>query len=470
MYRAERIVLSKKVHREEWELAQRGSVLAKQLYNAALFRIRQAFTGWEKDVRTPNEKVVFEELDTLRQAYPDLKAGKVLSYTVLEKLMRVTRNTDFFSGLPMQTAQAVVREAAGDFRNWLAALRTYQKDPSRFRGRPGMPRYSRGERKTFTISNQDAVLYPVYEETADGKRHTGMELKLPGIKRRLFLPHLPEDARLKEVKVRPYYGTYILILVLERKDILTGEENDSPLEKDRPNMAGIDLGVDNIAAIVTTDHASRVYKGGAVLAWNRLYHKEKARAAGILMKGTGDRHARSRRLERLSRKHDACVRDIMHKISADIIRFCDEHRVGVIVIGYDPLWKQGVKMGAKQDQNFVSVPHAMLRWMITYKAEAVGIRVVLREESYTSQADVTSGDLIPVYGQVGVSIPVFSGRRVCRGLYRCGNGLMVNADCSGAANILRKEYPEAWSETADFVFLAHPEPVTFRKLNRRRAV
>ena len=91
MYLAERIVITKDVHRQFYELADRNARLAKQLYNAALFRLRQTFTGWEKDVRTENEKEVFRELDLLKERYPKLKAGRVLSYGVLEKLMRVER-------------------------------------------------------------------------------------------------------------------------------------------------------------------------------------------------------------------------------------------------------------------------------------------------------------------------------------------------------------------------------------------
>ena len=40
---------------------------AKLLYNAALFRIRQIFTGWDKDSRTDNEKEVFAEVALLQQ-------------------------------------------------------------------------------------------------------------------------------------------------------------------------------------------------------------------------------------------------------------------------------------------------------------------------------------------------------------------------------------------------------------------
>ena len=44
--------------------------LAKLLYNAALFRIRQIFTGYDKDSRTDHENEVFDEVKLLQQTYP----------------------------------------------------------------------------------------------------------------------------------------------------------------------------------------------------------------------------------------------------------------------------------------------------------------------------------------------------------------------------------------------------------------
>lgn len=89
---------------------------AKLLYNAALFRIRNIFTGYDKDHRTENETEVFAEVQLLQGSYPGKTVRKVITYYQLEKLLRVTGNPDFFSGLPMQTAQAVVKSAVSDFR------------------------------------------------------------------------------------------------------------------------------------------------------------------------------------------------------------------------------------------------------------------------------------------------------------------------------------------------------------------
>ncbi len=82
---------------------------AKLLYNAALFRIRNIFTGYEKEHRTDNEEDIFCEVHALQDVHPQIHVRKVISYNHLEKLMRVTENPDFFIGLPMQTAQAMVK-------------------------------------------------------------------------------------------------------------------------------------------------------------------------------------------------------------------------------------------------------------------------------------------------------------------------------------------------------------------------
>ena len=110
------------------------------------------------------------------------------------------------------------------------------------------------------------------------------------------------------------------------------------------------------------------------------------------------------------------------------------------------------------------MPAALLKQLIIYKASGAGIRVIMKEESYTSKADITAMDHIPVYG-IDDGKAAFSGSRISRGPYRCGNGLVINADCNGAANIMRKAIPDVWKDTDDFSFLASPEVYGFHELN-----
>ena len=406
---------------------------SKLLYNAALFRVRNIFTGYDKEHRTENEVEVFQEVALLQRSYPNMHVRRVISYTHLEKMMRVTENADFFSGLPRQTAQQMVKQSVTDFKNWLASLREYKKHPEKYLGKPKMPRYKKSDLTTVIITNQDAVLY---------RDDIGTSLKLPLQKQRLYFSNLFSDPVLKEVKIKPYYGRFLL----------------------GSHVCAIDLGTDNFAAIVCDDHSSAIYKGGAVLSKIQWFHKQRAKYVSIITKGHEKKHAVSKRLRDLSFHYANFVKDQCHKISRSIIDFCMEHQCGTLILGVNLLWKQRSNMNKINNQNFVSMPITLLRTMITYKALNAGIRIIEQEESYTSKADLIANDRIPTYG-VDDKDASFSGKRIKRGLYRCSNGMILNADCHAAANIMRKAIPDIWKDTRDYTFLSAPDVYGFHKLN-----
>ena len=420
---------------------------SKLLYNAALFRVRNIFTGYDKEHRTENEVEVFQEVALLQRSYPNMHVRRVISYTHLEKMMRVTENADFFSGLPRQTAQQMVKQSVTDFKNWLASLREYKKHPEKYLGKPKMPRYKKSDLTTVIITNQDAVLY---------RDDIGMSLKLPLQKQRLYFSNLSSDPVLKEVKIKPYYGRFLLCLTLEEPDVA--------FDPSGFHVCAIDLGTDNFAAIVCDDHSSAIYKGGAVLSKIQWFHKQRAKYVSIITKGHEKKHAVSKRLRDLSFHYANFVKDQCHKISRSIIDFCMEHQCGTLILGVNLLWKQRFNMNKINNQNFVSMPITLLRTMITYKALNAGIRIIEQEESYTSKADLIANDRIPTYG-VDDKDASFSGKRIKRGLYRCSNGMILNADCHAAANIMRKAIPDIWKDTRDYTFLSAPDVYGFHKLN-----
>jgi IS605 OrfB family transposase len=133
-------------------------------------------------------------------------------------------------------------------------------------------------------------------------------------------------------------------------------------------------------------------------------------------------------------------------------------RIGTLVIGKNDGWKQAIGLGKRTNQNFVLVPHARFIETLTYKAELEGIQVMVSEESYTSQASFLDGDPLPVYDPAHPT-PVFSGRRVKRGLYCAADGRRLNADVSGAYNILRKVVPDAFGNGIAGV-VVHPIRMT----------
>jgi len=131
-----------------------------------------------------------------------------------------------------------------------------------------------------------------------------------------------------------------------------------------------------------------------------------------------------------------------------------------LVIGKNPLWKQEINNGKKNNQSFTSIPHTRFVEMLTYKAVIKGIEVLIEEESYTSKASFLNLDFIPVYGTDEATNAKFSGYRESRGMYKIkGKKVRINSDVNGSYNILRKVIPAAFAQGIEGV-VVRPVRVT----------
>lgn len=439
MYRVTRTVIKKEDHSNLYEYLNHHMRLCTNLYNATLFRIRQNFTARKKKSLTKNELKIRLEIEETLRLCPNLKRPKsVLSYTFLERLMRMTGNSDFYAGLPSQTAEECLKIAVRDFRGWLNSLKKYKKHPEEFYGRPNMPHYKKKNSiSTITYTNQGCKI----------KKENILRFALTN--ETICLPYQPLDGRLKEVKVKSYYGDLLLLCTYQCPHTKTTTHGS--------NICAIDFGVENIAAIVSNKGNCWLYKGGILKAKNQWYNKQLAKLKSVAMKGHDPKIfaemglSNTRQIRKLHQKRNQFFHDAMHKISSRIIQECIAHKIGTIVIGVSKHWKQNVNLG-KNTQSFAQIPFYQLRKMITYKAQHKGIKVIEQEESYTSQADLTAGDYIPVYG-IDDEKAQFSGKRITRGSYRNKNNSIVNADLNAAGNILRKAFPKVFSKKTNFSFL-----------------
>ena len=114
MYRVSKTVVKQTEHPELFSLFTKYGVLATNLYNAGLFRVRQNFTMQGKEVLHPLEQEVKLEIERTVTEKNLGRPRRSMSYLFLEKLMRVTWNPDFFAGLSMQCAQNVLKQVCGD--------------------------------------------------------------------------------------------------------------------------------------------------------------------------------------------------------------------------------------------------------------------------------------------------------------------------------------------------------------------
>jgi IS605 OrfB family transposase len=125
------------------------------------------------------------------------------------------------------------------------------------------------------------------------------------------------------------------------------------------------------------------------------------------------------------------------------------NNVGVIVHGWNQGIKNNSKMSKKVNQEFVTIPNAAIKDRIEQLANLYGIVFITQEESYTSKSNFLANDELPTFGAKSKRKPIFTGKRgkkikgklnnLGRGGYLTNDGIWLNSDCLGAANLLRKK-------------------------------
>ena len=211
------------------------------------------------------------------------------------------------------------------------------------------------------------------------------------------------------------------------------EVEQPELKRDNSRYFSIDPGLNNIVSIYNNiGIRPLLYNGRPIKSINQYYNKTTAKLRSELPTNVKT----SKRLKQLSLKRNNKIEYEMHKISTHIINEAVKNNISKIFIGNNKGWKKGIKIGRRNNQNFVNIPHTKLFNQLSYKGLLNGIEVIFTEESYTSKASFFDKDELPIYGESDSY--KFSGRRIKRGLYKDSKGNIWNADLNGAANIMRK--------------------------------
>jgi len=370
---------------------------SKNLYNAALYEMRQAF--------------IFQ--------------GAYLTYNQLDKLMQ---SHEAYRALPAKVSQQILMVLVNNWESFKEAKKAYEQDPSTFTGRPRLPKY---KHKT---EGRNILVYTVQ---AVSKR---------GLKKGLIQPsQLSIEVQTKhkdvhQVRIVPRNGYYVVEVVYSKEPV---QANVDP-----SFCVAIDLGVTNLAAITSNrmGWVPRLVNGRPIKAWNQWYNKRMKELKLCLPKE--DRERVTKQMEQITNTRNRQINHDLHAASKRMVDFLAQEGVGTVIIGKNPLWKQEGGMGKRNNQNFVQIPHAKFIDMLTYKASLVGIQVEVQEESYTSQASFLDLDPIPTYTPDDEEEHLFSGKRIGRRnrLYRSKDGRVICADVNGSYNILRKSKPDAFAQ------------------------
>lgn len=354
----------------------------------------------------------------MRQSF--INENKALGAYEVQKLMQ---EMDCYKECGSQAAQKSIQLVDKMWKSFFKASKGYAKHPEKYLGRPKMPKYlPKDGRQVFMLKNIQCSLND-------------------GIFRISYKPFrqytVPTHAKGKLLQCRfvPKREYYIMEIVYEI-------EVSEPTQN-AERICGVDLGVENFITVVNNfGEQPFIVKGGELKSINQYYNRKKAELQSDLKK----KHNQdwSKRLETLTNKRYEKIKYVMHCISKRLIDYCIENNVDAVVIGLNKKWKQ--ETGYMQ--NFTYIPYEMFIAQVKSKCEQTGIYCIETEEGYTSGTSFLDNEE-PVKENYKKE------RRIYRGLFVSDSGKTINADVNGAYQIIKKVFPDAFSEGIEGVGL-HP--------------
>ena len=356
---------------------------SKNLYNAALFEFRQSYFDKEEDT---------------------------LTWQNINRIFNQSNQFDYRE-LPSKVSNAVLKKLGNNI--------------SSFWGLVKKPDYNKKVRLPKYLHKTDGrFIVEFNKQTFSNKRDEDNNLIICKSSLNLTIPTRVDNPQ--QIRIIPKTGCYVIEVIYEVK------ENKA---KQNQRIASIDLGLNNLATVVTNDGNNPILiSGKKIKSINQYYNKMTSKQKSLLPNNIFT----SKSLDRLWLKRNNKISYEIHKITKFLANYFDERDVSKVIIGNNSGWKNGINLGKRNNQNFVNIPYAKFINQLTYKCQLLGITVITREESYTSKASFLDYDEIPNYNDE--IKPKFSGRRIKRGLYK-STTRKINADVNGAYNIMAKENP-----------------------------
>jgi putative transposase len=337
------------------------------------------------------------------------------------------RDYECYYELGSQISQNLLRVLDKNWKSFFQGLKGYNKNPSKYLGRPKIPNYlPKDGRKEFALKNiqcriSDSKLIISFKPLKDFTVNTNV------------------IGKLMQVRFIPKGTCYVCEIVYE---------TEVPDQKDYNNrIASIDLGIDNFATISNNIGVKPIIINGRnIKSINQFYNKKKARLQSDLQLRHDKRWGN--KLQQLTEKRNNKIDYSMHISSKMVINYCLENNIDTIIIGINKGWKQSSAMSKKNNQSFIQIPYFLFIQKIKYKAENYGMQVIETEESYTSGTSFIDNEE-PNKKNYNKK------RRIERGLFKSNDGILINADLNASYQIMKKVFPNVFCDGIEGVDL-HP--------------
>jgi putative transposase len=327
-----------------------------------------------------------------------------------------------YSALCAQAAQQVCGAVGESVKSYKGLIKLFNK--GELSERPKFPNYR-------TKGGLHLIAFP---KQSLGKRLIDGQIVIPlgqrvqawfGLKNfTLAMPSNLEYSDIREIRILPRNGCFYAEFVYKVVPVKS--------QVDPARALGIDHGLNNWMTCISNVGTSFIVDGLHLKSLNQWYNKRVA-----TLKEDKPQGFWSKRLAAITEKRNRQMRDAVNKAARKVINHCLENQIGTIIFGWNKGQKDGANLGKKTNQKFVQIPTSRLKVRISQLSEQYGIAFFESEESYTSKASFVDLDPLPTFGEKPEGWKA-SGKRVKRGLYRTKNNQYINADCNGAANVLRK--------------------------------
>lgn len=229
------------------------------------------------------------------------------------------------------------------------------------------------------------------------------------------------------------------------------EEQDLNLNQD--NVLSIDVGLSNLATCYdVSNNRAFIMDGKKLKSINYYWNKQNEKLQGIKDKQNIKGYTKQQFI--LKRKRENRVKDVMRKTAKYILDYCIDNDIGTIVVGHNKGWKNSIHIGKLNNQNFVQVPFGYLMSMLESKCQEYGLKYLETQESHTSKCSAIDNEEVKHHDE-------YLGKRVKRGLFRSKNGILINSDVNGSANIARKSKVTSMEFTPEMIkgIVAYPKRI-----------
>lgn len=332
----------------------------------------------------------------------------------------------WYRSLPSQTAQEVCKQLDKAWKSYFALVKSGGIE------NPGTPRYKQEGICITYMQNgmqHDREKGRIRFSLSKGlRKHMSDEYGINA--RYLYLENciFQDIDAIKQIKMYPpeKNGEMKVIMIYETED---------PEEKaDNGKYLGIDLGLHNLMTCYDSDGSCFIL-GRRYLDMTRYYDKEIGRVQAQwyeVQARMGVRYPKtSKHIQGLYKKKKDTVNDYLHKVTKYVADYCSDREINTVVTGDLKNIRKENDLGQVTNQKLHALPYEKLCEMLEYKLKQRGIRLIMQEESYSSQCSPFSEKVGKAYAE--------KRKRVKRGLYRDSRHAF-NADAVGAYNILRKYY------------------------------